>query len=185
VRRLAAYREEVALLLRQHRGRLVDFTGDNFLAEFPSALDAVQAAVEIQRAIAGRNADLLADARMEFRIGAHLGDVRIEDGRLFERTLDLAPDYAPALAMLGQTYLQRYQWCWALDRAQNRSAVELFHRALALDPSLADAHFGLGAAELLEGRPAQGIPHIERAIELAPSLDVHRLALSAAQSDVG
>ncbi len=90
VRRLAAYREEVALLLRQHRGRRVDFTGDNFLAEFPSALDAVQAAVEIQRAIAARNADLSADARMEFRIGIHMGDVRIEDGRLFGDGVNIA-----------------------------------------------------------------------------------------------
>ena len=90
VRRLAAYREEVALLVRQHRGRLVDFTGDNFLAEFPSALDAVQAAVEIQRAIAGRNADLSTDARMEFRIGVHLGDVRVEDGRLFGDGVNIA-----------------------------------------------------------------------------------------------
>ncbi len=476
VRRISAYREEVALLVRQHRGRLVDFTGDNFLAEFPSALDAVQAAVEIQRVVGARNADVPAVERLEFRIGAHLGDVRTEDGRLygdgvniaarleqhappgglclsaavheqvasrvalvyedlgalalknipqpvhawsarlpaamgapaptrsralrriaialptalalaalalwaswprplgwlldrmgitaqsenpplpdrpslvvlpfanlsddpaqeyfsdgitdelttafaqvpglfvisrssaftykgkpariedvgrelgvryvlegsvrregeqlrlsaqlsdaargfqiwsqrydrklsdvfavqseittaiimslgpelkadvrerirarptdsvggydaflagrsniraqtrggnleaqrlFERTLDLDPDYAPALAMLGQTYLQRYQWCWALDRAQNRRAVELFHRALARDPSLADAHYGLGWAEMLEGRFAQAIPHIERAVELVPSLDVHRLGLSAAQSNVG
>jgi class 3 adenylate cyclase len=51
VRRLAAYREEVALLVRRHRGRLVDFTGDNFLAEFPSALEAVQAAAEIAAAV--------------------------------------------------------------------------------------------------------------------------------------
>ena len=67
MRRLAAYREDVALLVRQHRGRLADFTGDNFLAEFPSALDAVQAAVEIQRVLGALNADVAPEARMEFR----------------------------------------------------------------------------------------------------------------------
>jgi adenylate cyclase len=45
VRTLVAYREEVELLVRQHRGRLVDFTGDEFLAEFPAALEAVRGAV--------------------------------------------------------------------------------------------------------------------------------------------
>jgi len=475
VRRLAAYREEVALLLRQHRGRLVDFTGDNFLAEFPSALDAVQAAVEIQRAIAARNADVSPDARMEFRIGVHLGDVRIEDGRLFgdgvniaarleqhappgglclsaavheqvasrvalayqdlgalalknlpqpvrawaarlpaapvapapvrrglrravlaaaatlalaalglwvswprplgwlldrmgitalpenpplpdrpslvvlpfanlsddpaqeffsdgitdelttafaqvpglfvisrssafwykgkatriedvgrelgvryvlegsvrrqgeqlrlsaqlsdptrgfqiwsqrydrditdvfavqsditasiiaavgveiqgevrerirarpaetigaydtflaaegagrgltrrgnlesrrlyERTLELDPDYAPALAGLAGTYLKESIWCWKFDRSERERAVELLHRALALDPSLAGAHSNLGLAELERNRPAEAIPHFERAIELAPSYEAARLGLSAAQSRNG
>ncbi len=83
VRRIADYREEVGLLVRQHRGRLVDFTGDNFLAEFGSALDAVQCGVEIQRVLGARNADVPAGRRMEFRIGAHLGDVRVEGERIF------------------------------------------------------------------------------------------------------
>ncbi len=47
VRTIGAYREQVELLVRQHRGHLVDFTGDNFLAEFPTAFDAVQSAIEI------------------------------------------------------------------------------------------------------------------------------------------
>ena len=90
VRRLGAYREQVALLVRQQRGRLVDFTGDNFLAEFPSALDAVQAGVEIQRVLGARNAHLPAEQRLEFRIGVHLGDVRVEDGRLYGDGVNVA-----------------------------------------------------------------------------------------------
>ena len=90
VRRLAAYREQVTLLVRQHRGRLVDFTGDNFLAEFPSALDAVKAAAEIQRVLGARNASLAPDARMEFRIGVHMGDVRVEEGRLYGDGVNIA-----------------------------------------------------------------------------------------------
>ena len=44
---LGAYRDEIRLLVEQRRGRVADFTGDNFLAEFPTALDAVECAVEV------------------------------------------------------------------------------------------------------------------------------------------
>ena len=90
VRRLAAYREQVSLLVEQNRGRVVDFTGDNFLAEFPTALEAVQCAVEIQRVLKGRNADLPADQKMEFRIGVHLGDIRVEEGRIYGDGVNIA-----------------------------------------------------------------------------------------------
>ena len=72
VRRLGAYRTEITNLVGEHRGRLVDFTGDNFLAEFPTALDAVECAIEIQRVLQARNAALPAERKMEFRIGAHM-----------------------------------------------------------------------------------------------------------------
>ncbi len=54
VRPVTAYREEVELLVRQHRGQLVDFTGDNFLVEFGSAVAAVECATEIQRVLNAR-----------------------------------------------------------------------------------------------------------------------------------
>ena len=75
IRTLTAYREQVATLVREHRGRVVDAPGDNLLAEFPTALDAVQAAVEAQRVIGARNADLPAERQMRFRIGVHLGNL--------------------------------------------------------------------------------------------------------------
>jgi adenylate cyclase len=56
VRTLQGHREHIAGLVRQHRGRVVDSPGDNLLAEFPSTLDAVRCAVEIQRAVGARNA---------------------------------------------------------------------------------------------------------------------------------
>jgi adenylate cyclase len=90
VRTLAAYREEISLLVRQHRGRVVDFTGDNFLAEFPTATDAVQGAVEIQGILKVRNAPLPADRRMEFRIGVHLGEVRTEGERIYGDGVNIA-----------------------------------------------------------------------------------------------
>jgi adenylate cyclase len=79
VRRLTAYKEAMGDLIRRFGGRVVDSPGDNLLAEFSSVVDAVQCAVEIQKELKGRNAELSEDRRMEFRIGVNLGDV-VEDG---------------------------------------------------------------------------------------------------------
>jgi adenylate cyclase len=90
VRILTAYREQIATLIREHRGRVVDSPGDNLLAEFPTATDAVQGAVEIQAILKVRNAPLPADRRMEFRIGVHLGEVRAEGDRLYGDGVNIA-----------------------------------------------------------------------------------------------
>lgn len=90
VRAATAYREQIELLVRQYRGRLVDFRGDEFLAEFPSATDAVRCAVEIQRVLWARNAGVDAELRMEFRIGVHLGELRIEGERVFGDGVNIA-----------------------------------------------------------------------------------------------
>src|SRR5512137_1933684 len=79
VRTLNAYKEVMTGLIQHHRGRVVDAPGDNVLAEFGSVVDAVECAVEIQKQLKTRNADLPENRRMEFRIGVNLGDV-IEDG---------------------------------------------------------------------------------------------------------
>ncbi len=90
IRTLSDYREAIAMLVRQHRGRVVDTPGDNLLAEFPTARGAVQAAVEIQRVITARNADLRAERRMEFRIGVHLGDISVEGERVYGDGVNIA-----------------------------------------------------------------------------------------------
>jgi adenylate cyclase len=79
VRILNAYKEVMTGLIQHHRGRVVDAPGDNVLAEFASVVDAVECAVEIQKELKTRNADLPENRKMEFRIGVNLGDV-IEDG---------------------------------------------------------------------------------------------------------
>jgi adenylate cyclase len=90
IRTLTAYREQIGTLVQEHRGRVVDSPGDNLLAEFPTALDAVRAAVEIQRVITARNADLRAERRMEFRIGVHLGDISAEGERVYGDGVNIA-----------------------------------------------------------------------------------------------
>ncbi|HEY1432092.1 MAG TPA: adenylate/guanylate cyclase domain-containing protein [Stellaceae bacterium] len=69
--------------IAEHRGRIVKTTGDGLLVEFASVVDAVRYAVEVQRAMAERNADVPADKRVEFRVGIHQGDIIIDDGDIF------------------------------------------------------------------------------------------------------
>ncbi len=64
--------------IAEHHGRIVKLMGDGILAEFPSVVDAVRAAAEIQQAAAERNATRSADKRIEFRVGINLGDVVID-----------------------------------------------------------------------------------------------------------
>ena len=90
VRLVTAYREEVELLVRQHRGQITDFTGDNFLVEFGSAVAAVECAIEIQKVLHARNELQPPDRRMEFRMGIHLGEVRVEGERLFGTGVNVA-----------------------------------------------------------------------------------------------
>jgi adenylate cyclase len=90
VRTLTAYRQQVATLVQEHRGRVVDSPGDNLLAEFPSALEAVSCAVEIQRVITARNAEVPAERRMVFRVAVHLGDVLVEGERIYGDGVNIA-----------------------------------------------------------------------------------------------
>ncbi len=83
IRTLNAYRDLIGSLVGDHHGRVVDATGDNLLAEFPNALDAVQCAVEIQGVLRVRNQSLSEGRRMLFRIGVHLGDITAEGNRLY------------------------------------------------------------------------------------------------------
>jgi adenylate cyclase len=90
VRTLSDYREEIDLLVRQHRGRVVDTAGDSLLAEFPTATGAVECAVEVQRVLGVRNIALPSERRMEFRIGIHLGEVRVEGERIYGDGVNVA-----------------------------------------------------------------------------------------------
>src|SRR5919201_4763241 len=90
VHTITAYRELMASLIQQHRGRVVDSPGDNLLAEFASVVEAVQCAVAIQRELRLRNAELPLHRRMEFRIGINLGDVLVEGERIYGDGVNIA-----------------------------------------------------------------------------------------------
>ena len=90
VRTLKSYRSAINDLAEQYRGRIVDSPGDNILAEFNSVVDAVNCAVEIQRELAERNAELADNRKMVFRIGVNLGDVIEEEGRIYGDGVNIA-----------------------------------------------------------------------------------------------
>jgi class 3 adenylate cyclase len=90
VRTITSYRAVMTKLIQQYRGRVVDSPGDNILAEFVSVVDAVNCAVEIQRELAERNADLPDNRKMIFRIGVNLGDVIQEGERIYGDGVNIA-----------------------------------------------------------------------------------------------
>jgi class 3 adenylate cyclase len=69
--------------IAEHNGRLVKTTGDGFLVEFSSVVDALRCATEVQAHMAERYAPIPTDQRIEFRIGINVGDVVVEDGDIF------------------------------------------------------------------------------------------------------
>jgi TolB-like protein/class 3 adenylate cyclase len=89
--RLKSLRTEVIEpAIAAHRGRLVKTTGDGFLVEFASVVDALRCGVEVQQEIAGRGADTPADRRIELRIGIHQGDIVVEDSDIFGDGVNVA-----------------------------------------------------------------------------------------------
>ena len=91
VETLKSFRDIIARLMVRHGGRVVNAPGDALLAEFPSAVEAVQAAVEVQKSLEGHNIELEAERRMQFRIGVNLGDVIEEaDGTIYGDGVNIA-----------------------------------------------------------------------------------------------
>jgi TolB-like protein/tetratricopeptide (TPR) repeat protein len=76
--------------ITEHRGRIVKNTGDGFLAEFASVVDAVRCAVEVQRGMAGSEPDVPKDRRIRFRVGVNLGDVIVEEHDIFGDGVNVA-----------------------------------------------------------------------------------------------
>src|SRR5580692_2332542 len=88
---LKTLRREVAdPKIKEHRGRIVNTTGDGLLSEFASVVDAVRCAVEVQREMATRNAGVPAERRIDFRIGVNLGDIIIDENDIFGDGVNIA-----------------------------------------------------------------------------------------------
>jgi adenylate cyclase len=88
---LKAIRREVGdPKVKEHHGRIVKTTGDGLLIEFASVVDAVRCAVEVQQAMAERNADVPQARQIAFRVGINLGDVIIEEGDIFGDGVNVA-----------------------------------------------------------------------------------------------
>jgi adenylate cyclase len=90
LRTLTAYRAITDPLIASHRGRIFNTAGDSLVADFASAVDAVQCAVAMQDAIAKENADRPAGEQMQFRIGLHVGDIIVQGENLFGDAVNIA-----------------------------------------------------------------------------------------------
>ena len=90
VQLLRRHRAIFDALLAQHHGRVFNTAGDMILAEFPSTVEAVRCATEIQAAIQTRNDQLEAGQKMWFRMGINLGDVVVQDGDLLGEGVNVA-----------------------------------------------------------------------------------------------
>ena len=76
--------------IEEHRGRLVKTTGDGMLVEFASVVDAVRCAIDVQRGMSERNAEIAKDKRIEFRMGVNVGDIIIDGGDIFGDGVNVA-----------------------------------------------------------------------------------------------
>ena len=90
VNTITAYRKVITELIQNHQGRVVDNPGDNILAEFSGALNAVNGAIEIQQKLGTENDKLPANRRMDFRIGINLGDVIHKEDRIYGDGVNVA-----------------------------------------------------------------------------------------------
>ncbi len=100
----ALRRDMIEPKIAEHRGRLVKTTGDGFLATFVSVVDALRFAIEMQTAVAKRQAALSADQRLIYRIGITLGDILVEDGDIYGDDVNIAARIE-AVAEPGTIYL--------------------------------------------------------------------------------
>src|SRR5260370_35129040 len=88
--RLKACRVIIDELIATHRGRIFNTAGDSVVADFASAVDAVQCAVAVQAAITTENVTGPDDEPMQFRIGVHVGDVMVDGENLLGDGVNIA-----------------------------------------------------------------------------------------------
>jgi adenylate cyclase len=129
--------EEHRRLLREifprFNGTEIKTIGDAFLVEFGSALEAAQCAIEIQRTLAKRNADIAPDRRIELKIGVHIGDVVHRGGDVYGDGVNIASRIEPVAGPGGI--------CVSMDvERQIRNALEARFEKLA--PHRPKKHFG-------------------------------------------
>jgi adenylate cyclase len=85
-----AHRAAIYPTILNHGGRLVKNTGDGFLLEFPSVVGAIEASIAMQTMMAERNAQIPSDRVMQFRLGAHMGDVIADEDEVFGDGVNIA-----------------------------------------------------------------------------------------------
>jgi len=104
---LKTYRDAMARLIASRGGRVVNTWGDGLIAEFPSVVEAVRAAIDVQNELAGQNAGRTDDRRMLYRVGINLGDVIVDGDDIYGDGVNIAArlqgEAAPGGILISQT----------------------------------------------------------------------------------
>jgi class 3 adenylate cyclase len=147
--RLKACRTIIDGLIASHRGRIFNTAGDSVVADFASAVDAVQCAVAVQASISTKNAGRADDEPMQFRIGVHVGDVMVDGENLLGDGVNIAARleslaearYAspPPRAITLETSCRWVSTIWATSRSKTSRSrsecIECKWRSQRLSPS--------------------------------------------------
>ncbi|MDL2400547.1 adenylate/guanylate cyclase domain-containing protein [Rhizobium mayense] len=115
---LKRYRDAMARLIEAHGGRVINTWGDGVFAEFPSVVEALRAAIDVQNELAGYNANSDPDTQMLFRIGLNLGDVIAEDNDIYGDGVNIAARLQ-ACAVAGGIVISNTVY----DQVRNKVAV--------------------------------------------------------------
>src|SRR5450755_3538808 len=117
---LKAHRQElIDPKIAEYGGRIVKTTGDGLLLEFPSVVDAVRCAVDVQREMARRNAGVPPDLRIDFRVGINVGDIIIDGDDIFGDGVNVAARLE-ALAEPGGIWVSKVVRDQVLDKLSFR-----------------------------------------------------------------
>lgn len=171
--------------IAEHRGRIVKTTGDGILVEFASVVDAVRCAVDIQRQMAERNAQIPPERRIEFRIGLNVAIFELFSGRHEEarrrlhRAIDLNPNSEFARGYLGGSYAFGGDYEAALPNLEE--AIRLSPRGLLL----VIWHLCKGWAALLAERYEEAVEFTEHARDANPEFPDIYAVLAAAHGHLG
>jgi class 3 adenylate cyclase len=146
---LRGHREVFDEMLKLHRGRIFNTAGDAILAEFPSAVDAVRCATEVQAALRTRNDHLPPEQRMVFRIGVNLGDVIVQGGDLLGDGVNVAARIQTVaepggICISGSVY----------DQIQNKLSLQFRQMGEQSFKNISQPIRTFSIADLEEGAPA-------------------------------
>ena len=160
VKNLRACEKILTKLFDKHKGRLFNTGGDSFLAEFPSAVSAVECAVEFQKAIKERNSSDGTSVKLQFRIGINSGDVIKEKDNLLGDGVNIAARLE-ALAQSGGITISKVIYDYVRgnplyefnDLGLQKVKLNEFHAFdLKLEPSQKKKFTNSSSSSLLSGR---------------------------------
>ena len=142
--RLKAHRRNlIDPMIAEHRGRVVKTTGDGILIEFPSVVDAVRCAVDVQRAMAEHNTAETPENRIEFRVGINLGDIIIDGEDIYGDGVNIAARLE-ALADPGGIYISQT----VLDHARGKVPFDVEDQGEHMLKNIAQPCMSIGSSSV-------------------------------------